>query len=304
MTTNTAASALSGNASPAGASDPGAGAGAGAGAGTPGPNPGAGTGTGSAPSTGEWYSGIQDEGVRNWVQAKGFKDGMSAAESAYNLEKMIGFDRAGRTVVVPDADSTPEQIAAFNAKIGVPDSADGYSLPVPEGQDGAFAKQAAQWMHEAGVPAKAGEAIAAKWNEYVAAQQAAVDQQFEAKSAADFESLKSEWGAAYNQNSELAKRAAAQFIPGSPEDRARILDGLERVMGTGALMKMFASIGGGLGEARMVGGDTSGVMTPAQANQRIAELKSNAEWTKAYLGGDQSKARELQQLIAMANPEG
>lgn len=296
MTTNTAASALSGSASPAGASDPTAGTGA-----TGNVDPGTVTGTGNSAPSGDWYSGIQDEGVRNWVQAKGFKDPVSAAESAYNLEKMIGFDRAGRTVVVPDENSTPEQIKAFNTRMGVPETADGYTLPVPEGQDAAFSKQAAQWMHEAGISAKAGEALATKWNEHIAGIQAKAEQEFQAKSSADFDALRSEWGNAFNQNSELAKRAAAQFIPGSADERGKVIDGLERVMGTANLMKMFAAIGSGLGEHSLHQGD-GGMMTPAQANQRIAELKSNSEWTNAYLGGDQAKARELQQLIAMANP--
>lgn len=316
MTTNTAASALSGAAAPAGATDPVSGGGdGGAGAvaaaaaaataaasgGSPAPT--GGTGGAPAPSS-DWFSGIQDEGVRNWVQAKGFKDATQAAESAYNLEKLIGFDRAGRTIVVPDDKATAEQLAEYRSKIGVPETPDGYGIKPPDGESDAFAKQASQWMHEAGIPAKAGEALANKWGEYVKSVQAEADAAFHAKSDADFSALKTEWGQAFDQNMELAKRAASQFIPGSPEERAKAIDSIERAIGTGALLKMMSSIGQGLGEHKVHADGTGGFMTPAQASQRINELKSNADWTKAYLSGDQAKAKELQDLIAAANPQG
>ena len=229
---------------------------------------------------------------------------MAVADSAYNLEKLIGFDKAGKTVVIPDENSSPETRQAFLAKMGVPEKADGYKLPVPTGQSDAFAKEAANWFHEQGIPAKAAEGLTTKFNEYSAAQQAAQDQAFSVKSEQEFAGLKGEWGAAYDQNLELGKRAAMQFIPGTPEERATTLQALEKSMGTGALLKFMANVGKGLGEGKVhMDGMSSGVMTPAQANQRIAELKSNKDWSSAYLAGDKTKAKELTDLIAMANPQ-
>jgi hypothetical protein len=241
--------------------------------------------------------------VRVWAEAKGFKDPLAAAESAYNLEKLIGFDRAGKTVVIPDDNATPEQRQAFMQKLGVPASPDGYGIKVPEGAPDAFAKNAAQWMHEAGIPAKAGEALASKYNEFVTAQQAEAQTAFAARSEQEFTGLKSEWGQAFDQNIELGKRAALQFIPGSPEERAATLQALEQTLGTGKLLKLMASIGSGLGEHKLHADGGGGIMTPAQAQQRIAELKSNKEWSTAYLSGDKTKAKELTDLIAMANPQ-
>ena len=300
MTTNSAASALSGapSAAPAGApaSAP-AGDGGAPASNAPAPAP-------SAPAGDAWYSGIQNQDVRVWAEAKGFKDPLAAAESAYNLEKLIGFDRAGKTVVLPDENSSPETRQAFLSKLGVPEKADGYKLPVPEGGSDEFAKTAAQWFHEQGIPAKAAEGLTTKFNEYTAAQQAAQQQAFAQKSEQEFTGLKSEWGAAFDQNIELGKRAAMQFIPGTPEERAATLQSLEQSLGTGRLLKLMANIGQGLGEHKVVGGEAgSGLMTPAQAQQRIAELKSNKDWAGAYLAGDKSKAKELQDLIAMANPQ-
>ena len=297
MTTSNAAAALSGTpAAPAAAS------------GTPAPDAGnapAGTPAGTpAPSGDQWYAGIQNQEVRTWVEAKGFKDPLSAAESAYNLEKLMGFDRAGKTVVLPDENSPPEARQAFLQKLGVPEKPEGYGFKVPDGADDSFAKSAAQWLHEAGVPAKAGEALFQKWNEYAQTMQTQQQTAFAAQSERDMATLKTEWGQAYDQNVELGRRAALQFIPGSGEERAATLNKLEQALGTSGLLKFMANIGQGLGEHKMVQGGGSGVMTPAQASQRIAELKSNADWTKAYLSGDQAKAKELSDLIMMANPSG
>lgn len=304
MKKNSAASALSGApAAPAGAPASAAPAGDGGAPATPpaGSTPPAGTPAAGAGDA--WYTGIQSPEVRTWAEAKGFKDPLAVAESAYNLEKLIGFDKAGKTLVIPDENSSPETRQAFLTKMGVPEKADGYKLPVPEGQSDAFAKEAANWFHEQGIPAKAAEGLTQKFNEYAAAQQTQQMQAFAQKSEQEFTGLKSEWGAAFDQNLELGKRAAMQFIPGTAEERTATLQALEQSLGTGKLLKLMANIGQGLGEHKMHGDGGGGAMTPAQANQRIAELKSNKDWSSAYLSGDKSKAKELQDLIAMANPQ-
>ena len=294
MTTNSAAAALSGDtAAPAAAPAPDAGA-----------TPPAGTPSGTpAPSGDQWFAGIQDQNVRTWVEAKGFKDPLAAAESAYNLEKLMGFDRAGKTIVMPDENASPEVKQAFLQKLGVPDKPEGYGFKAPEGADDSFAKMAAQWMHKNNVPAKAAEGIMQEWEQFVSSKQTEQQTAFAAQSERDMAGLKTEWGQAYDQNLELGRRAALQFIPGSGEERAATLNKLEQALGTSGLLKLMANIGQGLGEHKMVQGGGSGVMTPAQAQQRIAELKSNQDWAKAYLGGDASKAKELSDLIMMANPQ-
>lgn len=310
MTTNSAASALSGGApasapaaAPAAPAAPVDGASAIAAAAAASAPAAAAPAVAAPAASGEWFSPIQNAEVKTWVEAKGFKDPATLAESAYNLEKLIGFDRAGRTLVIPDENSTPEQRAAFNSKLGVPEKADGYKLPVPQGIPPEFAGEASKWFHEAGVSTKAGEQIAGKWNEYQAARMAADQAAFDAKSDVEYKGLQTEWGAAFEQNIELGKRAALQFIPGTAEERAMTLTNLERALGTGQLLKLMSNIGSGLGEHKMQGGEsTNGIMTPAQAQQRIAELKSNKEWSAGYLSGDKTKNQELQNLIAMANP--
>jgi hypothetical protein len=98
-------------------------------------------------ANGAWYDAFENPEVKTWTAAKGFKDPAAVAESAYNLEKLIGFDKAGRTLVVPKDDATPDEMRAFHAKLGVPETPDGYKLPLPEGRPEAG-------RHAAGVDAQ------------------------------------------------------------------------------------------------------------------------------------------------------
>lgn len=251
-----------------------------------------------------WYASIQDEGTRTWAEAKGFKDPLAVVESAYNLEKLMGFDKAGRTIVVPDDKATPEQVAAFRAKLGVPEKADGYKLPIPEGGDDAFAKTASAWFHEAGIPAKSAETLAAKWNDYATAVAQQQEDAFHADAEKGLKELQAEYGAAFEQNLELGKRAARQFIPAkSDEERDAVLGKIQRAIGTKDFVRLFSSIGAGLAEGKNHTGEgQSLVLTPAQARQQLQELKSNPEWVKALEAGDPVKHAKALELGNLANP--
>jgi hypothetical protein len=154
----------------------------------------------------------------------------------------------------------------------VPETPDGYALPVPEGDNGAFAKTASAWFHEAGIPPAQAEKLAVKWNEFAAAQQAAATQaeadaekQAEAKYKEDDSALRKEWGAKYDANIELGKRAYREF--GFTTD---VVDAIESKVGSAQLFKIFAKIGQGLGEDTALGlGKSNNTLTMASAAERL-----------------------------------
>ncbi|MET0659134.1 MAG: hypothetical protein ABW110_13365, partial [Steroidobacteraceae bacterium] len=78
------------------------------------------------------------EAHKSLVETKGFKSVEDVFNWGINAEKLIGLDRAGRTVVLPKDEADVEGRKAYYAKIGVPESADKYELPLPEGDDGSF----------------------------------------------------------------------------------------------------------------------------------------------------------------------
>ena len=154
---------------------------------------------------------------------------------------------------IPGKDATPEDWAAFYKSIGAPESADAYELPVPEGEDTGFAKTAAEWFKDAGLLPQQAQALAGKWNEFVAAQkQAAATAESERIKALDSRnkseesSLKNEWGADHEANMELARRAVRQFMPQAKA--ADVITAIEDKLGYAETMKLMHAIGKGLGE--------------------------------------------------------
>lgn len=254
-----------------------------------------------------WYTGFQNEEVRNWTQAKGWKDPAAMAESAWNLEKLIGHERAGRTVVIPGDDAPAEEVSAFRTKMGVPEKAEGYMdvIKVPEGQSDAFAKEAANWFHEAGIPPKQAAILAEKWNAHNAAGMQQQSEQQAADADRAFGEVMAGWGKDADANLELGKRAASQFIPAKDgAERQALLSKIEGAIGTKAMLEMFAGIGKGLGEHRVhTNGDGGGFgMSPAEAQAKINSLKADKAWTTAYLQGDAGKKGEMERLIKIAYP--
>jgi hypothetical protein len=176
-------------------------------------------------------------------------------------------------VKLPGKDAQPEAWAEFYKQIGAPDKAEAYELPVPEGQDGEFAKTAATWFKDAGLLPQQAQALAGKWNEFAAAQAAAAEAaetqriaQLEQRNKAEEASLKTEWGQSHDANLELARRAVRQFIPS--EKAADVVSALEDKLGYAETIKLMHAIGKGLGEH-----DAPGLgREPATGRKSAAEI--------------------------------
>lgn len=177
-------------------------------------------------------------------------------------------------IKLPGKDATPDDWAAFYKSIGAPDSAEAYKLPVPEGDDGVFAKQAAEWFKDSGVLPQQAEKLAGKWNEFVSAQIAESEKAeadritaLNAKNIAEKQDLTNEWGAKATENIEFAKRAAVQFFP--KENAAGVISAIESVLGYKATIQMLHNIGKGLGEHDATAG--MGAQTGGQPAKSLAE---------------------------------
>lgn len=219
-----------------------------------------------APSA-SWYGSDANKAV---VEAKQFKGVDDVFNWATNAEKLIGAERAGRTVVLPKDEKDADGIKAFRTKIGVPESADKYELPVPEGQDGGFAKLASQWFHEHGVPKAAGQAIAKQWNEHIANYLKDAEATEQAESGKQLDALKREWGDKFDTNSEHARR----FMKASGWDDAKIAK-YEATFGTADMLKTFQGLGAKMGEGGFVAGDGQGGggVSAQQAKEKLNEAR-------------------------------
>jgi hypothetical protein len=181
------------------------------------PNAGAPAAPASSGSPAAWTEGLDDD-AKKFIEAKGFK---SPADALKVLRE-----------------SAP------------PETPDAYQLPVPDGEDPAFAKSVAPLMHAAGLSAAQATKLAEGWNQMQAAARA---QAAQAEEAAVREAnalnerqeaeLRREWAEAFDANSEYARRAVAQFIPGDAAAKQKAVEALEGALGYSGVMKMWAGIG-------------------------------------------------------------
>ena len=170
---------------------------------------------------------------------------------------------------MPGKDATPEDWAAFYTQLGRPETAEGYELPVPEGDDGAFAKQVAPMLHKHGITAEQAKGLATDWNAMLAEQAAvatAAEQAritaMDTKNRAEAETLKTEWGQEHDANMHHAKQAVSQFLP--KEQAGNIIAAIEAQVGYKATIQMLHAIGKGLAEhdAAGLGAKTGGEAKP------------------------------------------
>ena len=120
------------------------------------------------------------------------------------------------------------------------------------------------------------------------------------KAEQDVQSLRREWGGAWDENVELGRRAASEF--GLGEDK---LSAVEQALGTGEMLKFMARVGRGLVEHTFEGGRTTSAfgMTPEAALQRLGALRSDSEFTSKYLSGNADSRAEMERLMRLAYPD-
>lgn len=244
-----------------------------------------------------------DEATTGYLQNKGWKSPTELLSSYQNLEKLFGADKAGNTVVLPKENSTPEELSNFYNKLGRPSDASGYKIPVPEkGGDPEFAKVAAGKFHELGLSKAQGEKLAEWYNGMAATSISARETQTTQTFQSDEASLRTAWGAAYDQNKVSAQNAVAAL----GLDSATI-DKLQGSLGHKGTMELLAKIGAKSTEGSFVTGETSNsfgnVQTPAQAKDNIRSLMNDKDFSAKYIKGDADAVAKMKLLHSYAYPE-
>lgn len=154
---------------------------------------------------------------------------------------------------MPGKDAPPEEWAAFYNQIGRPETPDGYEMEVPEGDDGAFAKEVSPLLHEAGITAEQAKVLSRGWNAMrdkamatIAEAEAAEAAAMHTKNTAEAAALKNEWGQAHDANMHFAKLAVQQFMPA--DKAGDVIAAIESKLGYKATIEFLHGIGKGLGE--------------------------------------------------------
>ena len=256
-------------------------------------------GSGTESVSVDWTTGLAPE-VASYVQNKGWKAPTDLLTSYQQLEKHMGTP-AEKLLRLPDFDKAEKtELDGFYNKLGRPADPKQYEIPVPQGAPAEFSDAARAKFHELGLTSKQAKALAEWNNEYTGQLQAKQKETYAQTVASENESLKKEWGQAYEQELGKAKNAA-KALGIKPEQ----IDALEGSLGFANLMKMMSNIGARIGEDKFVSGDSAsvnGMLTPGGAQARIKQLQGDKEWTAKYLGGNIQARAEMERLMQMAYP--
>lgn len=249
-----------------------------------------------------WLEGA-DAATLGYVKNKGWEKPAQLLDSYQNLEKLLGAERAGNTVILPKPDAPKQEVDAFYNRLGRPADPTGYKIDVPTmNGDPEFAKAAAGWFHELGLSKDQGEKLVGKWNEHFGAILKSAETDITMKNQEQQAALKSAWGSAFDQNKEIA--AAARRGLGIDD---ATLDALDQVLGFDKTMQLFYTIGTKIREPEFVDGSGNrsfgAALTPGQAQAKIAELKSDKNFIARYMSGDATARHEMESLHKFAYPE-
>lgn len=254
----------------------------------------------NTPPAGDWTSALDDDS-RGFVELRQWKDPSALVKSYRELERLKGAPPE-RLATIPDKGDDVEGWNALYSKLGRPETADKYEIPMPkEGGSPEFEKWARGTFHELGLSAAQGRALVEKWNEFAgglsSAQEEADKASFEAEQAA----LKKEWGAVYDQNVAAAKAAAAQL--GLSKEA---IDKLEGAVGFTELMRHLYTVGTKFGEDAFVSGEgKAGAfgLTPGAAKAKIRELQQDTGFATRLAGNDVKALEEWDKLHKIAFPD-
>jgi hypothetical protein len=195
-----------------------------------------------------------------------------------------------------------EEAQYFKSLIGVPGESDAYKLP-----DG-LTEDTSKWYKDvalkAGLTQDQAKHVIDSYIELERQQMSQAELSQRQEQQAWVESLKKEFGTAFDKQVEIAKRGVKAF---GDESLTNLLN--ETGLGDHpAVVKMFAKIGRELLEDKIIKADsevTFGV-TPADAKRQIDLKRTDAEFMNAYLTarhpGHKAAVAEMARLYELANP--
>jgi hypothetical protein len=222
----------------------------------------------------DWRSALPED-VRDLPEIKKYKDVGELAKGHVNQSKLVG-----NSVRVPGADAKPEEWDAFYAKTGRPENADKYEIGIPDNiKPLVNEERMAEFRKMAfanGLTSKQVAAIVAYQGANIAADLGAVDAGYKAT----VDTLKAEWGGAFERNLGVAKRFVKE-IGGGKLEAALVASRFDNNLD---MVKAFHKAGMMLIEDGVMSGDFEGMAGPTQAKEQIAAImgdKAHAYWDAA-----------------------
>ena len=251
----------------------------------------------------DWKSSIPED-LQNEPSLADIKDVAGLAKGYVHAQHMIGADK----VAIPSRESSQEELDAFYNKLGRPETADGYEAPtenMPEIPfDNELQTKFFEEAHRIGLN-KQQAGVLIRWQ----AEQAqggieARTQESELALEKATDTMRKEFGKAYDEKLTLAKGAAQEF--GGDE----LISLLDRT-GLGnepAVIRAFANIGKAIANDEIIGGGgrQGFMMSPAEAKQQITNLKRDPNFMASYTDNGhvahKESVAEMARLFELAHP--
>lgn len=246
------------------------------------------------PPVTNWMDGFNED-QKGFALNKGYKGPADLLDSYRNLEKLAGAPQ-DRILKLPEKTDGPEMRAIWE-RLGAPKEAKDYEIPVAPGADPKDVEAFSNACLKQGMTKQAVKGLLA---DVQATEQAKATARTAAQAAAfqaSEQKLKTDWGAALDQNTNLAKEAAR--ILGFNEQQ---IQSISQQLGHDGAMKMFHKLSGGIREADFIGGRPvgTGILAPEQARTEIKALMSDREFSKKLSAGDREARSKWDMLHKQA----
>lgn len=260
----------------------------------------------------DWRSSLPEnlrgEKVFESIKGKDLAEALpNLAQQFVHAQKMVGADK----IVIPGKDATPEQVAEYRKKLGVPEKPEDYALALPEGLtedkvDKQFVDTWRKRLHAQGVPKAAAEAIIKDYLADNVAKNAADTKAAEDQAKAWQLEMKTKFGSKYDETVNMAQHALEHF-----KDE-KLIEWLEST-GAGnhpAVVEFFSKVGKLVSDDRVArggsGSSTGAPRTPAAAQAALNEFHQNSDKMKALFEKDhpnhEAVVKERADLFRAAYP--
>lgn len=258
------------------------------------------------PPPAAWHEGVAPE-VKGFWQNKGLPlddpkaFGTKLTELYQQAEKFIGVP-PDRLLRMPAPDAKPEDIRAFQQRLGAPADAKEYDFSViKDSANNPIAAPLADALRQAaferGLTKDAALSVAQSVVKAMDGLKATESADRTAKIAEARETLKKNWGTSFEYN-KLKAMDGARKLGIDPDTVATF----ENVIGYAGIMETLRKIGANTSEDTFVdrGTNTNGQVTTREgAVARKQELMRDAAWAERYLKGGAAEVREMTALNMM-----
>lgn len=217
------------------------------------------------------------------------------AKNYINTKKMVGADK----IVLPTKHATEQEWKDIYHKLGLPSTVEEYEISAKtEGFNDGFVSEFKKHAHESGILPKQADQLLnwyAKANEEATAAQ---EQEFQQQMKENLESLKKDWGQAYDSKIRAAKKVAKAF----GEDQ-EVNTFLEDFGSDSRFIKLLSMIGDSfLKEDTVLAGGAEEAVPPKQAQDELNSIYGNKEhpYFDSSHPGHLNAVKEVERLNQMA----